>query len=115
MARVQRKSTNLTPFRLKLIPRAEAGGPTVRVDGIPTWDTTGLTLSATAADGMSVEVAITGTVGVVQASVTFDADLGGGVRSLVETIEVETTVQEPEATEAGSEVVAEELDGTPLP
>lgn len=62
-----------------------AKGNPARVDGIPVWAIGGDPIGTVTAsdDGMSASVDLNGTLGTAQISVTADADLGAGVRSLV--------------------------------
>jgi hypothetical protein len=69
-----------------------AEGNLARVDGSPEWDTSNEDLFklTPASDGNSCEVEALGPLGTGQVSVTADADLGDGVRTVsgVVTIEV---------------------------
>lgn len=70
----------------------KAGQP-APVDGIPAWassDATIITVTP-AADGMSAEVVAVGPLGKANVSVTADADLGAGVKSIFGILEVEIT------------------------
>lgn len=70
----------------------KAGQP-APVDGIPVWassDATIITVTP-AADGMSADVVAVGPLGKANVSVTADADLGAGVKSIFGILEVEIT------------------------
>ncbi len=117
MATIQRKKS-APAIRLRAVYKADANTP-ARVDGVPTWnaDVPALVSLAPATDGLSCEAAGSGQLGAVTVTADADADLGSGVRALSESITIEyiPDVQEPEATNDASEIVAEELDGTPIP
>ena len=77
----------------------DAKGNPATVDGAPVWsvsDANVLSVTA-AADGLSADVLTVGPLGTAQVSVTADADLGEGVKSLVGTLDVQVV---------GSEAVA---------
>lgn len=67
------------------ISYVDAAGNAARVDGVPVWDTDRPDLIALVptVDGMGCDIAPIGPLGNAQITVTADADLGEGVRSLV--------------------------------
>lgn len=85
---------------LSVAPKTAAGNP-AKIDGKPVWsvsDDTVITL-VVSDDGLSTEAITTGTLGVSQVSVSVDADLGEGVRTLSGTLDI--TVNAAEATTVG--------------
>ena len=81
--------TDLEKVSLSVSFTTAAGNPAT-VDGIPVWGVSDETiLSVVAAeDGLSAVVTTVGPLGGAQVSVTADADLGEGTRSLVGTLDV---------------------------
>lgn len=74
----------------------DARGNPAKLDGIPVWassDVTVLTVVA-ADDGMSAVITATGPLGTAQVVFTADADLGGGVRELKGILDVEVIASE---------------------
>lgn len=76
-------------FTATIQPISRSGSP-APIDGIPTW---GVSDSAVAsvipgADGLSALV-VSGVPGMCQVSVSVDADLGAGVRTIFGTLDVE--------------------------
>lgn len=76
--------------RLSIAPLDAAGQPAT-IDGLPVWTSTDESVVSleVAVDGMSVEAIATGPVGNAQVSVSVDADLGSGVRTLTATLDIE--------------------------
>lgn len=98
--------TNEQKVLIGLNPVTAAGNPAV-LDGIPSWAVTeGDATIEAAADGMSCYL-ISGTVGNSKITVTADADLGEGVRTLSDTIDL--AVVSAEASTLGL------IAGTPEP
>ncbi|MFO1351898.1 MAG: hypothetical protein U1F68_14990 [Gammaproteobacteria bacterium] len=62
----------------------DARGNAARVDGVPAWatDRADLVALTPSEDGLSCEIAAVGALGTAQITVTADADLGEGVRTL---------------------------------
>lgn len=88
---------------VKLNPVTPKGKP-VKVDGIPVWaiaDPPGDTVSTLvpAADGLSCLLVSSVLPGVTNITVSADADLGEGVNTISDTIEL--TVTDPQATSLG--------------
>jgi len=80
---------------LSIDPRTAAGNA-AQVDGIPVWqvsDAAILTL-VVAEDGKSAVVKSAGPVGTSQVSVSADADLGEGVRTITGTLDIEVKAAE---------------------
>jgi len=89
-----------------VVQYVDAKGQPALVDGTPVWavsNSTAASAPVVAADGMSATVPLTGNVGNFQVSVTADADLGAGVKSLVSTEDVQVVA---------GEAVAGNLSGT---
>lgn len=87
--------TDEQKVQLSIQPVTAAGNP-AKVDGTPSWsvsDTTILTLEV-AADGLSAWATVTGTLGASQVSVSADADLGEGIRSITATLDVTVVAAE---------------------
>lgn len=84
---------------LSLDLRTAAGNPG-RVDGPPTWSVTNPTVCelSQSADGMTAVISALG-LGTTQVSVSVDADLGEGVRTLSRTLDV--TVMAAEVVSVG--------------
>ncbi len=86
----------------------DSHGNPATVDGVPVWSAGDATIAAItpAADGMSAVVAA-GNTGSTQISVTADADLGSGIRSIVGTADIQVV--------GGEAVTAGLTLGTPEP
>lgn len=85
---------------LSIMPVTAANNP-AKVDGVPQWsvsDPAIITL-VVAADGMSAEAITAGPLGTSQVSVSADADLGDGVRTITGILDIE--VQAAEAASVG--------------
>lgn len=69
----------------------DASGNAATVDGAPVWEVSDENLGTleVSEDGFSATLIAVGSTGTFQASVTADADLGEGVRSLVTVLDVE--------------------------
>lgn len=87
--------TNAQKVKLSIQPVDQYGNP-ARVDGVPTWNNSDETIGTltAAADGMSADFVTAGPVGTVQVSVTADADLGGGTRSISGTLDIQVEPSE---------------------
>lgn len=87
--------TNAQKVSLSIQP-VDAFGQPARVDGVPAWAVSDDTLATItpATDGLSAVVEPIGPVGTVQVQVTADADLGGGVRSISGTLDVQIEASE---------------------
>jgi hypothetical protein len=85
---------------LSIQPVTAAGNP-AKVDGVPTWSVSDPSILAliVADDGLSAEAVTAGPLGPCQVSVSCDADLGAGVRTISGTLDV--TVQAAEAVSVG--------------
>ncbi len=93
---------------LTIQPQDQYGNP-ARVDGVPAWglsDETVGTLTP-AADGLSAEFVTSGALGTTQVNVQVDADLGGAVRPVVGTLDIQV--------EASEAVTVGIIAGTPVP
>ena len=80
---------------LSIDPRTAAGNP-AKVDGVPVWsvsDSNVLTI-VPSEDGKSAVVTTTGQLGASQVSVSADADLGEGVRTIAATLDVTVVAAE---------------------
>lgn len=78
------------------IQPVDAHGNPALVDGTPTWsvaDPNILTITP-AADGLSAEIVAAGPIGATQVSVQADADLGGGVKTIAGTLDVQVAAGE---------------------
>lgn len=73
-----------------------AKGNPAPVDGAPVWSVSDATVLSVipAANGLSADVVAVGPLGLSQVSVTADADLGGGVKALVGTLDVQVVASE---------------------
>jgi len=92
--------TDTQEVDLSIAPKDAKGNPAA-VEGAPVWassDPTILTVEA-AADGLSAVAKAVGPLGTAQVSVTADADLGEGVKSISGTMDFE--VQAGEAVSLG--------------
>lgn len=91
---------------LTIQPLTAAGNP-ARVDGTPAWDVSdqAIVFLAVDPDGLSAVATTSGPLGTCQVSVSADADLGSGVRSLTGILDI--TVVAAEAASIGI------LAGTP--
>ena len=81
--------TDEQKVQLSIQPVTAAGNP-ARVDGVPAWsvsDTNVLALDV-APDGLSAWATATGPLGPSQVSVSADADLGEGIRTIAATLDV---------------------------
>lgn len=87
---------------------ADRNGNPAQVQGAPVWAVSDANvLSVTASeDGMSAVVDTVGALGTAQVSVSADADLGDGVKTLVGTLDIEV--------HAGEAVVANVAAGAPV-
>lgn len=84
-------------------------GNVAKVDGIPVWSVSdpGIGALEAAADGLSAVFTTAGPLGVVQIQVQADADLGGGIKPLVGTLDIQV--------EAGEAVSLGLVAGIPEP
>lgn len=92
--------TNAQKVSVSIQPLDQYGNP-ARVDGAPQWalsDNTLGTLSPSA-DGLSAEFVTGEGVGTLQLSVSVDADLGSGVRTIAGTLDLQ--VEPSEAVSVG--------------
>lgn len=87
--------TNAQKVPLSIQPLDQYGNP-ARVDGVPVWNNSDEALGTltVAADGLSAEYSTLGPIGTAQVSVTADADLGAGVRSLTGTLDIQVEPSE---------------------
>lgn len=100
--------TNAEKVALSIQPLDKYGNP-AKVDGAPVWGVSDDTLGelVPAADGFSAVFTTGEALGVVQVNVSVDADLGGGVKTVVGTLDIQ--IEASEAVSVG--IVA----GTPEP
>lgn len=85
--------------KVTLTPVTPRGKP-VKVDGVPSWTTIdGDSTIVVAEDGMSADLISSDTPGVTNFQVAADADLGEGVDTITDTIEL--TVVDPQASSLG--------------
>jgi hypothetical protein len=105
----QKKSNNSMPLKIKindeqkvnvkLVPVTPRGKP-VKVDGIPEWTVNdGDSKIVVAADGLSADLISADVPGVTDITVSADVDLGEGVDTISDTIEL--TVVNPQANSLG--------------
>lgn len=80
---------------LFIVPTSAAGNPAL-VEGVPVWtiSDSAVLICTPSEDGMSAEVKAAGLVGTAQVSVTADADLGEGVRTITGVLDVEVKAGE---------------------
>jgi hypothetical protein len=80
---------------LTIQPQDQYGNP-ARVDGIPSWGLSDDTIGSLtpALDGLSAEFVTSGALGLTQVNVQVDADLGGGVRPVVGTLDIQVEAAE---------------------
>lgn len=104
---------------IDLVLTDKFGNPAA-VDGIPTWDTTGPEICAVEPypNGMGAIVRALGKTGTSEISVTVDADMGEGVRTMVGTaafdvLSGEVSVMALMVGEEVDDVPAEDEDETP--
>lgn len=71
-------------------------GNAAKVDGAPVWSSSNDTVISlvVAEDGLSADAVTVGPLGSAQVSVSADADLGEGVRSIVGTLDLEVVAAE---------------------
>lgn len=101
------KITDSQNVTLTIKPVDKKGNP-APVDGVPVWATSDDTKAtvAPAVDGLSAVVSAVGPLGAVQISVSADADLGTGVKSITGLLDIEVIAGEAAALaiEAGAPV-----------
>jgi len=87
--------TDEQKVNLTIAPVTAAGNP-ARIDGVPVWVTSdeGVVSLEVSPDGFSAEAVTVGPVGQAQVSVTVDADLGTGVRTLTGILDIEVVAAE---------------------
>lgn len=80
---------------LGIRPTTAAGNP-ARIDGTPSWQSSdpGIVEVVPVSDGLSAVATAVGPVGVAQVSVSVDADLGAGVRTLTAILDIEVVAAE---------------------
>ena len=86
---------------ISIDPRTAAGNP-AKIDGAPAWavsDPAILSIAPDPDDAKKAVVIAAGPIGTAQVSVSVDADLGPGVRTLTGTLDIE--VQAAEAVNVG--------------
>jgi len=87
--------TDIQKVSLNVSPKSAAGNP-AEVDGIPAWnssDESVITL-VPSDDGLSVDAITTGKIGTSQISVSVDADLGSGIRTITGVLDIEVRPSE---------------------
>jgi hypothetical protein len=87
--------TDIQKVELSISPSSAAGNPAL-VDGAPVWETSDPTVVTldVATDGLSAVAVTTGKLGSARVSVTADADLGTGVKTLSGVLDVEVKASE---------------------
>ena len=87
--------TDIQQVGIAIAPKSAAGNP-ASIDGSPVWNSSDETVVTVvvAADGMSADVITTGKLGTVQVNVSADADMGGGVKSIAGTLDIEVKASE---------------------
>ncbi len=110
------KMTDTQQTALAINPRDKKDNPAV-LDGLPQWlsSNTEILNPVASADGLSCQVKAVGPLGTATITVKADADLGEGVRTIQDSIEI--TVTGGEATGLGltAGAVTEQDDAPPAP
>lgn len=91
--------TDVQEVRLSISPKDSQGNPAT-VDGAPAWassDESVLTVAAVSDDGLTADAVTVGPLGTATVTVTADADLGEGVTSLTDTVEITVVASEASA------------------
>lgn len=87
--------TDEQKVHLAIQPVTASGNPAV-VDGVPEWAASDPAVVAliVAADGLSADATTVGPVGASQVSVSADADLGSGIRTISGVLDVQVVAAE---------------------
>jgi hypothetical protein len=91
--------TDVQEVRLSISPK-DSQGNLASVDGVPTWESSDesvLTVAAVSDDGLMADAVTVGPLGTATVTVTADADLGDGVTTLSDTVDITVVASQASA------------------